>query len=198
MSHDEKNDEGAQKNVRDNVAEETKEDITDSVAEETKEDITDSVAEETKEDITDSVAEDPGEDRYFTEQAKKLREKADEIVNDDKSNKPKPERIKKGSDTFRQHKINRLTTEKGKGVYNMMTRKPIVTVLIIGAVILVGISLYTLAQNGDQPNKIENSKALWNQSLASLRSGNVSVTEYCNQNPHDQQLCDLYWNLKYM
>ena len=174
MSDDGKNDERAQKNVRDTVAEET------------------------KEDIRDTVAEDPGEDRYFTEQAKNLREKADEIVNDDKSSKPKSERIEQESDTFRQHKINRLTTEKGKGVYNMMTRKPIVTVLIIGAVILVGILLYALVQNGDQSDKIENSKALWNQSLDGLRSGNVSVTEYCNQNPHDQQLCDLFWNLRYM
>ena len=174
MSHDGKNDERAQKNVRDTVAEET------------------------KEDIRDTVAEDSGEDRYFTEQAKNLREKADEIVYDRKSIEPKSEKIEQESDTFSQHKINRLTTEKGKRVYNMMTRRPIVTVLIIGAVILVGILLYALAQNGDQSDKIENSKAAWNQSLASLRGGNVSVTDYCNQNPHDQQLCDLFWNLKYM
>jgi hypothetical protein len=174
MSDDGKIDERAEKNARDTIAEET------------------------EEVIRDTVADDLGEDRYFTEQAKNLREKADEIVNDDKSSKPKSERIEQEFNTFKQHKINRLTTEKGKGVINMMARKPIVTVLIIGAVILVGVLTYTLAQNGDQSNKIENSKALWNRSLDGLRSGNVSVTEYCNQNPHDQKLCDLFWNLRYM
>ncbi|HKQ21555.1 MAG TPA: hypothetical protein VJS91_05920 [Nitrososphaeraceae archaeon] len=184
MSHDEMNDEKTQKDVRDTVAEETKEDVRDTVAEETKE---------------NNIADDLGEDKFFTEQAKKLREKADEIVEDNKFTGAKSSRIEQESDTYKQHNDDRASTEIGKAVFNKMARKPIVTVLVIGAVILVGILLYTLAQYGsNQSEKIESSKMLWNQSLDGLRSGNVSVPEYCNQNPHDQRLCELYWNLKFM
>ena len=202
MSHDEINDEKAQKDVRDTVeqAEETKEDVKDIVEEETKEDVKDIVeqAEETKEDVKDTVADDLGEEKFFTEQAKKLQEKAAEIVQDNKSTGPKSSRIEQESDT-KQHNEDRASTEIGKAVFNKVARKPIVTVLVIGAVILVGILLYTLVQYGsNQSEKIENSEMLWNQSLDGLRSGNVSVSEYCNQNPHDQRLCDLYWNLKFM
>ena len=163
--------------------------------EKAKKDVTDTVADESK-DVTDTVAEDLGEQNYFTDQAKKLREKAAQIVEDDKSAKPDAPRIKTESDL---HSVNQATTEKGREVFNMMGKKPLVTVLIIGVIVIGGILIYELVQySNNQSFKEENFNASWNQSLDSLRSGNVSVTQYCNQNPHDQKLCDLYWDLKFM
>jgi hypothetical protein len=171
------------------------EDVKDAVAEETK-DVKDAVAEETK-DVKDAVAEDLGEEKYFTNQAKKLREKVGEIVEDEKSQELVPPRIKRESG-FRQHRVTQATTEKGKDVFNIMARKPVVPILIIGAIVLVGILLYALVQYGNQSYKVETFNASWNQSLDGLRNGNVSVPEYCNHNPHDQKLCDIFWKLKYM
>jgi hypothetical protein len=190
---DERKFEKTKKEVRDTVADETKE-VRDTVADETK-DVRDTVADETK-DVRDTVAEDLGEQNYFRDQAKKLREKAAQIVEDDKSAKPESPRIKTESNL---HSVNQATTEKGKEVFNMMGKKPLVTLLIIGAIVIGAILIYELVQySNNQSNKEENFNASWNQSLDSLRSGNVSVTQYCNQNPHDQKLCDLYWDLKYM
>jgi hypothetical protein len=188
------------KDATDTVADETKDladetkDATDTVADETK-DATDTVADETK-DATDTVADDLGEQKYFTDQAKKLREKAAEIIEDDNSAKPESPSIKRESDL---HAVNQATTEKGKVVFNMMGKKPVVTLLIIGVIVIGAILIYAMVQySNNQSYKEENFNASWNQSLDSLRSGNVSVTQYCNQNPHDQKLCDLYWDLRYM
>ena len=167
----------------------------DGKSEKAQDDVRDTVAEETK-DVRDTVAEDLGEEKYFTNQAEKLREKGHKIVEEDKSTKAESPRIKE-SDTFTQHKVNRAINEKGKGVFNIMSRKPIVTLVITG-VIIVGILIYAFAQYGNQSYKVEIFNASWNQSLVSLHNGNISVTEYCNQNPHDQKLCDIFWKLKYM
>ena len=169
----------------------------DGKSEKAQDDVRDTVAEETKDDVRDTVTEDLGEEKYFTNQAEKLREKGSEIVEDDKSTKAESRRIKRESDTLIQNRANRAINEKGKGVFNIMSRKPIVTVVIIG-VLIVGILIYAFGQYGNQSYKAEIFNASWNQSLVSLRNGNVSVTEYCNQNPHDQKLCDIFWKLKYM
>ena len=168
----------------------------DGKSKKAQEDVKDTVAEKTN-DVKDTVAEDPGEENYFTNQAKKLREKGGEIVEDNKSPE-EPSRIKLESDTFTQHRVSRATTKKGKDVFNTMARKPIVPILIIGAIVLVGIVLYALVQYGNQSYKVETFNASWNQSLGGLRNGNVSVTEYCNHDPHDQKLCDIFWKLKFM
>ncbi|CAN5465853.1 hypothetical protein BH18THE1_BH18THE1_18240 [soil metagenome] len=138
-------------------------------------------------------------DVHFTEQAKKLREKGAEIVGEDtKSAESMPSRIEHEPDPVKQDKVNPSTTEKSKASINMIARKPIMTALIIVAIVLGGFLVYTLVQYGNQSYKIENFNALWNASLGDLRSGNVSVTEYCNQGVHDQNFCDQFWNLKYM
>ena len=158
-------------------------------------------AEKVEKDLRDTVSdgeEDGDVDLHFTEQAKKLREKAAEIVGEDtKSAESMPSRIEHEPDPVKQDKVNAETTEKSKAS-NMLARKPIITALIIVAIVLGGFLLYTLVQYGNQSYKIEHFNALWNQSLGDLRSGNVSVTEYCNQRVHDQKLCDQFWNLKYM
>ena len=196
------------RDVRDTVAEETK-DASDTVAEESRDvsdtiaDVRDTVAKDERDtvaektiDVSDTVAEDLGEQKYFTDQAKKLREKAAQIIEDDNSAKPESPSIKRESDL---HTVNQATTEKGKVVFNMMGKKPVVTLLIIGVIVIGAILIYAMVQYGNnQSTKEENFNASWNQSLDSLRSGNVSVTQYCNQNPHDQKLCDLYWDLRYM
>ena len=87
--------------------------------------------------------------------------------------------------------------QKAKAAINLLGGKPIVTVLIIMAIVLGVLLLITLVQYGNQAYKIQNFNALWNNSLSDLRNGNVSLTEYCNQRVHDQKLCDQFWNLKY-
>jgi cytochrome c-type biogenesis protein CcmH/NrfG len=166
----------------------------DGKFEKSQEDVRDTVAEETKEDIRDTVAENL-EEKYFTDQTKKLREKTAQIVEDDKHIESETPKIKGESYV---HSINPAATEKGKVIFNMMGRKPVVTLVIIGAIVLGGILLYASVQYGNQSDKEEKFSTSWNQSLDGLRSGNVTVTQYCNQNPHDQKLCDLFWNLKYM
>ncbi|CAN5520614.1 hypothetical protein BH18THE1_BH18THE1_10570 [soil metagenome] len=88
-------------------------------------------------------------------------------------------------------------TEKGKAAIKIIGAKPIITILIIVAIVLGAFLLYTLVQYGSQSYKMDIFNALWNNSLGDLRSGTVSVTEYCNQRVHDQKLCDQFWNLKY-
>ncbi|MDW0265622.1 MAG: hypothetical protein QOA06_10920 [Nitrososphaeraceae archaeon] len=77
-------------------------------------------------------------------------------------------------------------------------RKPIVIIIIIAAIALVVVLLYTQIQFNNQANKIENNNALWNQSLADLRSGNSTVGEYCISPVHDEDFCNRLKSLEYM
>ena len=77
-------------------------------------------------------------------------------------------------------------------------RKPIVIIIIIAAIALIVVLLYTQIQFNNQANKIENNKALWNQSLADLRSGNSTVSEYCISPVHDEDFCNRLESLEYM
>jgi hypothetical protein len=76
-------------------------------------------------------------------------------------------------------------------------RKPIVIILIIVAIILIVFLIYTQLHLGDQSYKIENYDALWNQSLADLRSGNSTIDQYCINRVHDVDLCNRFWSLQY-
>ena len=85
----------------------------------------------------------------------------------------------------------------GKTAINIIRGKPLVAILIIVAISLAAILIYMALLYTSQSYKIVHYNALWNNSLTDLRNGTVSVAEYCNQEVHDQQLCDQYWNLKY-
>jgi hypothetical protein len=129
-----------------------------------------------------------------------LRKEAKKMVNEDKispdnvpDDKTKLE-ITPG-DRVRENpgKVEKIKTSTG-----IFSRRPIVVVLIIGVIILGGVLLYTQFQLSNQSYKIENFNALWNQSLADLRSGNATIDEYCNNRVHDENLCNQFMNLQYM
>jgi len=85
----------------------------------------------------------------------------------------------------------------GKTAINIIRGKPLVAVLIIAVIALAAFLIYTVLLYTNQSYKVVHYNSLWNNSLTDLRNGTVSVTEYCNQDVHDQQLCDQYWNLNY-
>ena len=80
----------------------------------------------------------------------------------------------------------------------IILRKPIVIIIIIAAIALIFVLLYTQIHSNNQANKIENINALWNQSLADLRSGNSTVGEYCISPVHDEDFCNRLQSLEYM
>jgi hypothetical protein len=80
----------------------------------------------------------------------------------------------------------------------ILARKPIIIILIIGAIVLGGFLLYSQIQLSNQSYKVENYNALWNQSLADLRGGNTSIDEYCTSPVHDENLCNQFMNLQYI
>lgn len=129
-----------------------------------------------------------------------LRQEAKKMVDEDKKstdtipeNITKPEN--KAADRIRENpnKVERINT--GTAIFS---RRPIVVILIIGVIILGGFLLYSQFQLSNQSYKIENFNALWNESLADLRSGNATIDEYCNNRVHDENLCNQFRNLKYM
>ncbi|MDW3614918.1 MAG: hypothetical protein QN773_10635 [Nitrososphaeraceae archaeon] len=77
-------------------------------------------------------------------------------------------------------------------------RKPIVIIIIIAVIALIVVLLYTQIHFNNQANKTENINALWNQSLADLRSGNSTVGEYCISPVHDEDFCNRLESLEYM
>lgn len=107
-----------------------------------------------------------------------------------------------------EHKITEVNTDQSdpekvaKRVGNTGTgilgRRPIIIVLIVGAIVLSGFLLYSQIQLSNQAYKIENFNALWNQSLADLRSGNTTIDEYCINRVHDEDLCNRFMSLQYM
>jgi hypothetical protein len=123
------------------------------------------------EDVIKKTAENLGEAK------ENLRQKAAKIADEGKSS----EIIKK----------------TGAGALTIL-RKPIVVILIIGAIALVAVLLSTQIYFSNQSNKIENFNALWNQSLADLRSGNTTVGEYCINRVHDEDFCNRLKSLEYM
>jgi hypothetical protein len=84
-----------------------------------------------------------------------------------------------------------------KGAINMLRGRPMVVILIIVAIALAVLLIYTAFLYASQTYKIDYYNELWNNALGDLRNGTVSVTEYCNQAVHDQKLCDQFGNLQY-
>lgn len=98
-----------------------------------------------------------------------------------------------------QHTLDKVEKRiGGTTISGILVRKPILIILIIGAIVLGGFLLYSQIQLNNQSYKIENYNALWNQSLADLRGGNTSMDEYCNSPVHDEDLCNRFMNLQYM
>lgn len=86
----------------------------------------------------------------------------------------------------------------GTTIPGIVARKPILIILIIGAIVLGSFLVYSQIQLSNQSYKVENYNALWNQSLADIRGGNASIVEYCNSPVHDEDLCNRFMNLQYM
>ena len=129
-----------------------------------------------------------------------LRKEAKKMVDEDKispdnipDDKTKLETTPVDRVRENSEKVEKLRTSTG-----IFSRRPIVVVLIIGVIILGGILLYTQFQLSNQSYKIENFNALWNESLADLRSGNATIDEYCNNRVHDENLCNQFRDLQYM
>ena len=78
-----------------------------------------------------------------------------------------------------------------------MVLKPIVIVIIIAAITLVAFLLYAQTYSRNEFYKIENYNALYNQSLADFRSGNLTINEYCFKSLHDEEFCNQYKSLQY-
>jgi hypothetical protein len=140
------------------------------------------------------------EDPHSTGPAENLREEAAEMVDqDDKSrDSMSPQNKAEHEPTVVRDLDNPEIVEKRKSVTGILAGRPIVILLIIGAIVLGGFLLYTQIQYSNQAYKIENFNALWNQSLADLRSGNTSIDEYCTNRVHDEDLCNRFKNLQYM
>jgi hypothetical protein len=85
----------------------------------------------------------------------------------------------------------------GTTIPGILARKPILIILIIGAIVLGSFLVYSQIQLSNQSYKVENYNALWNQSLVDLRGGNTSIAEYCNSPVHDEDLCNRFMNLQY-
>jgi hypothetical protein len=77
----------------------------------------------------------------------------------------------------------------------LRARKKIGFILIgiaaaVGILFLIG---YIQFQNAMY--RIDNFDKLWNESLSDLRSGKITVLEYCDRPVHDDQICTDYKNL---
>jgi hypothetical protein len=159
-------------------------------------------------EAADKVDIGPGEEKPDTTgTAENLREIEDnfgeEVAKVDKGersgdNIPPENIVELEPPTVKRYKDNPKIIEKGRVGINMLARKPIVTTLVIVAIVLGGFLLYSQIQLTNQSYKIENFNALWNQSLADLRSGNTSMDEYCINRVHDEELCNRFMNLEYM
>ena len=141
-----------------------------------------------------------GPEENLREAAENLREEAAKVDEDEKSiDSMPPENIVENEPAaVRRHKDDPKIIEKGKVGINMLASKPIVTTLVIVAIVLGGFLLYSQIQLSNQSYKIENFNALWNQSLADLRSGNTTIDEYCINRVHDEDLCNRFMSLQYM
>ena len=129
-----------------------------------------------------------------------LREEAAKVDEGEKSGDTLPSEkiVEHEPATVKRYKDNPKLIEKGRAGINLLARKPIVTTLVIVAIVLGGFLLYSQIQLTNQSYKIENFNAAWNQSLADLRSGNTSLDEYCINRVHDEELCNRFMSLQYM
>ena len=181
--------EGVKEGVED-TAEGVKEGVEDT-AEGVKE-----TARETTDKETYTKSYEPTENRKYKAGGN---DKAEDI------SKKTAENMRDAKETLRQKaakiadegKSSEIVKRTGAGARAIL-RKPIVIIIIIAAIALIVVLLYTEIHFNNQANKIENNKALWNQSLADLRSGNSTVGEYCISPVHDGDFCNRLKSLEYM
>ncbi|HEY7696188.1 MAG TPA: hypothetical protein VH797_08855 [Nitrososphaeraceae archaeon] len=129
-----------------------------------------------------------------------FRQEAKKMVDEDKKS---PDTIPENKTKFETTPVERVQekpvkVEKIRTGTSILLHRPIVVILIIGVIILGGVLLYTQYQLSNQSYKIENFNALWNKSLADLRSGNTTIDQYCINRVHDENLCNQFRNLQYM
>ena len=141
-----------------------------------------------------------GPEEKLREAEKNFREEAAKVDKVEKSGDTMPPEniVEHELAEVKRFKDNSKIVEKGRVGINLLTHKPIVTMLVIVAIVLGGFLLYSQMQLSNQSYKIENFNANWNQSLADLRSGNTSIVEYCNNPVHDEDLCNQFKSLQYM
>lgn len=153
----------------------------------------DILAQEEQPDITQP-------EENLREAAENLREEAKTVDenNPDDSIQPKISEHKTTEVNTGQSDSEKVTKKIGNTGTGILGRRPIIIVLIVGAIVLSGFLLYSQIQLSNQAYKIENFNALWNQSLADLRSGNTSIDEYCNNRVHDEDICNRFKSLQYM
>ena len=107
-------------------------------------------------------------EKNLQEGEKNLRKEAAKVDEDEKSGDTMPPEniVEPEPAEVKRHKDNPKIVEKGRVGINMLTHKPIVTTLVILAIVLGGFLLYSQMQLSNQSYKIENFNANWNQSLA--------------------------------
>ena len=192
--------EGVKEGVED-TAEGVKEGVEDT-AEGVKEGVEDA-AEGVKETSRETTDKETYTKSY--EQTENREYKAGEIDKAEDISKKTAENMRDAKETLRQKaakiddegKSSDIVKRTGASARAIL-RKPIVIIIIIAAIALIVVLLYTQIQFNNQANKIENNKALWNQSLADLRSGNSTVGEYCLSPVHDEDFCNRLKSLEYM
>ena len=199
--------EGVKEGVED-TAEGVKEGVEDT-AEGVKEGVEDT-AEGVKEGVEDTVGEITDKDTYtYTKSYAQTdnreynkaggNDKAENIIKKTEENlrQTKEDLQQKAAKISDERKSSELVKKTGAGARTIL-RKPIVVILIIAAIVLVVVLLYTPIHMSNQSNEIENFNALWNQSLADLRSGNTTAGEYCINRVHDEDFCNRLKSLEYM
>lgn len=156
-------------------------------------------AEEDKRDLGAGEENPP-----ITDPEENLREEAGKMVdsNEKASDTMAPESITEHEPTLvnRDQGIPEKFEKRigGTTIPGILARKPILIILIIGAILLGSFLIYSQIQLSNQSYKVENYNALWNQSLVDLRGGNASIVEYCNSPVHDEDLCNRFMNLQYI
>ncbi|HJR84746.1 MAG TPA: hypothetical protein VJ772_05185 [Nitrososphaeraceae archaeon] len=150
----------------------------------------------------------PDENPDITQPEENLRQAAENLREEAKmvdENKPddsiQPQKTSENKTTevnTDQGDPEKVAKRIGNANTGILGRRPIIIVLIVGAIVLSGFLLYSQIQLSNQAYKIENFNALWNQSLADLRSGNTSIDEYCNNRVHDEDICNRFKSLQYM
>ena len=163
--------------------------------------------EDTAEGVKETSRETTDKETYTKsyEQTENREYKAGEIDKAEDISKKTAENMRDAKETLRQKaakiddegKSSDIVKRTGASARAIL-RKPIVIIIIIAAIALIVVLLYTQIQFNNQANKIENNKALWNQSLADLRSGNSTVSEYCISPVHDEDFCNRLESLEYM
>ena len=162
----------------------------------------------TAEGVKETARETTGKDTYIKSHEQTEKREYDKSVADDKAEdiiKKTGENMREVKENLRQKaakiadegKSSEIVKKTGEGARTIF-RKPIVIILIIAAIALVAVLLSTQNHFINQSNKIENFNALWNQSLTDLRSGNMTVGEYCNNSVHDEDFCNRLKSLEYL